>query len=638
MLVSASASRRGKQTRNRPVVTADREEEGSTPSPGPPTMWGRGAETEVAEQVMDFENLVSTLARLALAHGESTDDLAQASLASVGRFLDCDEVSVSFTGSRGATMGGRRHTAWTGSSSGLLSGSEPHLERLWLCSEERGADVFHVSGPTRKGLSDRRPRWRGFLPLGMEAAVAAAVRNPAGSVVAVTWAATGRAGHRFDHQKVAALRLVATHLVQAADVSDTRLHAKIAFREAPHPIALWDPQLHLIDANLQWQELVGDDRPETANTDLHCPEIADHLLADLRSGTRDVVEQVRILHSPIAGELTVNQRAAAVRSEGGELLWIATHLVDVSTHYRDQERFRSLVETIPAAIVRLGRGHEVTFVNQRFVELIRGWHTGLLGLPLHEMIPEVPTEVGEQVDQVFRTGRSVEVAWQHRERVWLQSHLVPEFDVDGRIESVLIVSFDITEHRHNEELLTQQAGHDPLTGLANRLLLMRLINSELGRHESARLAVLYLDLDGFKAINDRHGHGVGDELLVVIGERIRSQIRHEDLAARLGGDEFVVVMSGPATEAEARSLAERLMDTVARPIRLGDLDLVVSVSVGVGMSRPGDHATELLQRADKRMYEAKAENRNHRPPATAVVPEPGSEGGTGRGRIMRRDY
>lgn len=155
------------------------------------------------------------------------------------------------------------------------------------------------------------------------------------------------------------------------------------------------------------------------------------------------------------------------------------------------------------------------------------------------------------------------------------------------------------------------AFHDSLTGLASRSLFLEQLTDRLARTDSpGRLALIFLDLDRFKEINDTLGHSVGDQLLMVAADRVRNALRGEDVAARFGGDEFAVMLSGVAGPEDAMSVADRIVALMAEPILLARQRLRVSASVGVAMDKPGSTDPEdLLRRADVAMYEAKHNGR-----------------------------
>jgi diguanylate cyclase (GGDEF)-like protein/PAS domain S-box-containing protein len=166
---------------------------------------------------------------------------------------------------------------------------------------------------------------------------------------------------------------------------------------------------------------------------------------------------------------------------------------------------------------------------------------------------------------------------------------------------------DVTERRRAEQLLRFQASHDELTGLANRRRLLDEIHRVADG--SGSVAVLLLDLDRFKNINDSLGHDRGDELLVVIADRLRLAVRPGDLVARLGGDEFAVVLPGPVTVADAEFVSERLMRLIGEPVTLGRQKIYPTASIGIAVADEHTAVDDLIRRADTAMYRAKAKGR-----------------------------
>ncbi len=152
------------------------------------------------------------------------------------------------------------------------------------------------------------------------------------------------------------------------------------------------------------------------------------------------------------------------------------------------------------------------------------------------------------LQRVFDTGQRHDTEWEIEvgdgEVMWFQSRAVPEFDEHGNVEYVLVMNTDITALKRSEAELAHQAMHDPLTGLANRALFLDHLRAELARGErrSEALAVLFLDLDRFKVVNDSLGHSMGDVLLVEVARRLQDLLRGGDTVARLGGDEFVMLL------------------------------------------------------------------------------------------------
>lgn len=184
---------------------------------------------------------------------------------------------------------------------------------------------------------------------------------------------------------------------------------------------------------------------------------------------------------------------------------------------------------------------------------------------------------------------------------------------DPAVAGLVLTARDISEHKRVEDMLTYEASHDPLTGLANRTLLCdRLARALADGREGLQVGVLYVDLDGFKPINDALGHAAGDELLVGVARRLMGAVRAADTVARVGGDEFVVVCEALPDPATVLAVAEKIDDALATPIVAGDHAVTVSASIGVVVQPPGHDVdiADLLREADAAMYAAKAGGRH----------------------------
>jgi diguanylate cyclase (GGDEF)-like protein len=173
--------------------------------------------------------------------------------------------------------------------------------------------------------------------------------------------------------------------------------------------------------------------------------------------------------------------------------------------------------------------------------------------------------------------------------------------------AVLVVQVDISVERDNDEQLMYQATHDPLTGVANRSLLYHRLTQVIERAKrfGDEYALLYLDLDRFKDVNDRYGHAAGDELLRTVAQRWHEEMRATDLLARVGGDEFVVLMERVTDEDEPRKLADRLAAAAAEPVSVGKKPLVTMVSVGIATATGLQTVEDAIAEADAQMYRVK---------------------------------
>ncbi len=194
----------------------------------------------------------------------------------------------------------------------------------------------------------------------------------------------------------------------------------------------------------------------------------------------------------------------------------------------------------------------------------------------------------------------------------LVANAQPLFDERGAKLGAVLVLLDVSERRQTEARLAELALRDPLTGVANRLLLADRLRLGLDRmrRTGGGVALLLLDLDDFKSINDRYGHDVGDEVLTATARRLQEILRPEDTVARIGGDEFVVVCEVAGDRSEVEAITGRIDQVLAKPYRIGGHLLTAEASVGAELAtRVDDDPAALLARADAEMYRTKARRR-----------------------------
>jgi diguanylate cyclase (GGDEF)-like protein/PAS domain S-box-containing protein len=186
-------------------------------------------------------------------------------------------------------------------------------------------------------------------------------------------------------------------------------------------------------------------------------------------------------------------------------------------------------------------------------------------------------------------------------------------DASDNLQNYVVLFTDITNLKKHQEQLEKAAHYDALTGLPNRILLADRLERAIlqAQRRNQLLAVVYLDLDGFKSVNDEYGHNVGDELLIVIAQRMKETLREVDTISRIGGDEFVAVMADLKQMTDCEYYLQRLLQAVADRVTIGDLTLQVSASIGVAFyPKGGDDADLLLRHADQAMYVAKLSGKN----------------------------
>ena len=282
---------------------------------------------------------------------------------------------------------------------------------------------------------------------------------------------------------------------------------------------------------------------------------------------------------------------------------------------------RSAFANAPMGIVLATADGLLVDVNPAFVAMTRGSADDLYGDSVLDLVhPDDRTATEAAFAEVLTRRRTM----RHETRLVRRDGTVVPVQVtsswvsettEGDPPHVVVIVEDITERKSLEAALLHRSLHDPLTGLPNRALFADRLRHALerGRRERTPTSLLGIDLDGFKLINDLHGHPVGDEVLVAFAERLTSVLRASDTAARVGGDEFSIVCENSG-RAEAEALAVRLRESVGEPVRLvGGLVVPLSVSIGVGTvegSTDSEGAFRaLVRQADDAMYADKAARR-----------------------------
>lgn len=209
----------------------------------------------------------------------------------------------------------------------------------------------------------------------------------------------------------------------------------------------------------------------------------------------------------------------------------------------------------------------------------------------------------------------VELEQSHKNGDWIWTDVTSSCIVDeaGNYIGTMLVYRDISERKRLEGELLQRVSHDDLTGLLNRRGLLEQLEkllAQAGRRREDQLALLFLDLDLFKQINDNLGHAAGDTVLRTVSARVRQRLRANDLAGRMGGDEIVVVLQNLSDLAAAVAVAEMILAAIEQPIQDSDFEIAISASVGVTLARPGEPLDTLMARADTAMYQAKQSGRH----------------------------
>lgn len=190
----------------------------------------------------------------------------------------------------------------------------------------------------------------------------------------------------------------------------------------------------------------------------------------------------------------------------------------------------------------------------------------------------------------------------------------PVFNREGEVEHFVAIQNDITERKHIEKRIQHMAEHDALTGLPNRVLLTSMLEQALlmAKRNDKRLALMFLDLDKFKPVNDDYGHDAGDYLLKQVAIRVTACLRESDIVARVGGDEFIILLPLVKDEVDAIKVAEKIRSALSQPFAYQTNVLHISSSIGVAIyPEHGENEIQLAKNADIAMYYSKEQGRNN---------------------------
>ncbi|WOH79125.1 EAL domain-containing protein [Bradyrhizobium sp. BEA-2-5] len=286
---------------------------------------------------------------------------------------------------------------------------------------------------------------------------------------------------------------------------------------------------------------------------------------------------------------------------------------DVTALKRRDASFRLLFDNNPMPMWVFDAGTmEFLSVNDAAVQHYGYSREMFLGMTLRQIWPvdewSVHSAALREIGDVYQSSRD----WRHIRADGSEIHVLTfgrKVAFEGR-DGYLVAVVDITERRKAEARIAHMAHHDGLTDLPNREFFQERLREALerGRSGNRRVAVMCIDLDLFKNVNDSFGHPMGDRLLKLVAERLREVVRDDNVAARLGGDEFAIVLAADVSPNEASAFAERLIEALSAPYNIDGLEVVIGASIGIALS-PGDGTTpeELMRNADMALYRAKSD-------------------------------
>jgi diguanylate cyclase (GGDEF)-like protein/PAS domain S-box-containing protein len=413
----------------------------------------------------------------------------------------------------------------------------------------------------------------------------------------------------------------------------TNMLLKATLANMPHGICMFGPDTKLVLANELYSTMYGLGRDAikpgmTLAQILQLRVAAGSCPADSQKYVRDRLHEAFLPDTGYVIDKLQDGRTLAVSRrgmpDGGT---VAVHQ-DITAHLQTEQQLDetrqfldSIIENIPiAVVVKDAVTRKFVLVNRAFETMLKVGRNEVLGKTVFEIYQRQDAERIDASDSevlggaVGRCSNDYEVEMpEGQTRVLATSRIVAR-DAAGVARHLVVVIDDITERKRSEQRIAFMAHHDVLTGLANRLSIMDKIEEAIARHRRRgdSFAVLLLDLDRFKHVNDTLGHAVGDALLRETAVRLKASLRETDVLARLGGDEFAIVQDSDDNQREAASaLADRIINIISKPFDIDGNEVNIATSIGIALAP--EHATSsdgLMKMADLALYRAKSAGRN----------------------------
>lgn len=282
---------------------------------------------------------------------------------------------------------------------------------------------------------------------------------------------------------------------------------------------------------------------------------------------------------------------------------------------RSSRLLRALTDAMPALVAFIDTKERYAYCNKEYHDIFGVETDDIVGRQIVDVVePEVYDVVKPNIDRALR-GEEVSFVrplFAKGERRYVEQRYIPEIRADGRVTGFYAIGWDITERHKREISLSTEAATDPLTGLLNRRAILTAMGEAALNWQGDEQggAVLYLDIDRFKQINDHHGHDAGDGVIKTFADRIRQVVRSSDKIARLGGDEFIILLTAKAGPESAKRVANALLERMAAPVMWNGQEIPVTTSIGIALiNRPDLTAQQMLKEADIALYEAKSAGR-----------------------------
>ena len=444
----------------------------------------------------------------------------------------------------------------------------------------------------------------------------------------------GNASTHFMAQYVPDVRedgAVAGFFIMVLDITE-RHHAEVALRRSeqrirtitdnlPSLIARFDREYRYTFANAHYQRWFALAESPAGKTvaEVFGQQVFDNVRPRLDEALagREVVFDHKTSRSGAPEYLQIHY--IPDRDEAGQVTGIYGLVMDRTEQRHAQERveaserrLRAVTDNLPVLITYVDADETLRFMNGTFHEWLGIDLDKAINRPLAEVVGAAHYAARREHLRAALGGRRVEFELVSQTLLGprnLQTVYIPDLREDGTARGIFTLSTDVTALKNVEQELQRLARIDTLTGLANRRQFDELLDQALARYRRAKrpLALIFLDIDHFKTINDTHGHGAGDAVLKEFASRLQASLRETDVAARLSGDEFVVILDGLGSRDEAVAVATKLLQAIREPMAIGELALDVTASMGLAWMDGSVEidAKALMLRADRALYRAK---------------------------------
>lgn len=405
-------------------------------------------------------------------------------------------------------------------------------------------------------------------------------------------------------------------------------YAESLVEAIPSGLMVVDRNLKILSMNPAMRMMLDDQGHCSATTDQDIPCLIKSAL--LNNACYEVIESGKNQSNIFVTLNRTNDRGkldfslSRIQFRGTPLLLVMAQ--DVTEKFRvetelaqSEERYRRTFNHAAVGLAQTDIDGRITRINTKLCNILGYEEDELLGMRFPQL-----THPEDRIDAHVMTTRvldgelesySKERRYQHKDGrvIWTNATVSCLHENNAR-NGLIVVLEDISARKHMEEELVRMAGHDALTGLPNRALLQDRLEKALARarRNEQQVAVMYLDLDRFKYINDSQGHATGDKMLIEAGKRLMQVVRETDTVARLGGDEFVVILDGIEDSRAVTIRAQAILRALAAPFAIKNLEVYTGASIGVALyPKDGENADTLLTHADSAMYQAKDAGRNN---------------------------